>query len=436
MIENINYVSNYIDKNYFNVDELKDLNYKSLLCRKIASAIPNVDLRSGQYDFLINGHIDREMKSKKSVSYEKFINVKNYIYLVINYYKTIKNIEINDFDKLLLRIVKKIISKYKYEDIMNGLYDEEIKRSIFIQEKPENDEQITRKIVNDYIKENSTFIEEDIDETLKIAKSLIDSGYSSDRVKKGECDSLMESYIVKEAIKKNSIKSRNSTINKIPLIKKNNSKVLRTKALTMAIITSIFVGICFANANNIEKPSIEDTLMEISTTFDEYEYPRIDGEGSNEFVDTSHHIIYKYSDYAQYGEEFGQLCLLKGFKSVDSDPYYAMDVVMNLAVEAAKYSENLETISKDVSDCSCYPQYVLNKLIKAKISSVFNGNIVRAVHNYDKQTNNYKQYYPYSTLNKEDQKALQKMMEIYEKYCEDLNVELAKKINETKEITK
>lgn len=430
--KNMEYIINYIDKNYFCVYELKDYNLKDCLTRKIINAMRNVDYSSGQYDFFVDSVIGKEMKSLKSISYERLINVKNHVYLIMNYYKTFNNIEISSFKSLQLTITKLLISRYNYDEIMNGKYDELIKKYMYLKDETLSEETKIRESVSEYIKQNGTYIEEDMESVVKLSKELIDSGYNTEQVKNGFCDSFMDLYSTKDAIKRNSIESKNESINKIPLKEKNSSKSLRTQALTLAIAVSVFAGAYLFGNSNANNPSIKDTLIEISTTFDDYEYPKIYGESSSEFSETCTHIIYKFSDYAQYGEKFGQLCLLKGFKSIETDPYYAMDVVMNIAQESAKNIEDLEGISDEVSPYSCYPIYVYSKLKEAGIDVEKNERITKAVKNYDKQTCNYKQFYPYSALQEEDKKSLDKMMRIYEDYCESLNIELAKKMNETK----
>lgn len=428
MLENnIKYIMNYIEKNYFCVFELKDSNYKEILARKIAQQMPNVDYSLGQYDFFIDRFINREMINKSSVSYERLTNVKNHVFLVMNYYNTFNGVKIPDFKKSQLLITKILISRYNYDDIINGKYDDLIKEYIYLN-SGKKEESGVKEVVHDYMKQNGTYIEEDIDSVIELSKELIDAGYSASQIKSGACDPLIELYTIKDSVKKNSVESKNSSINRIPLKTKDTSKSLRTRALTLAVTVTLLGG-AFVIRNTTEKINERPS---ISYVLDDYEYPSIPNEHSEEFAGTCMHVIYKYVDYAKYGEEYGQLCLFNAYKSIDSEPFHGMDVIFNVEKESAKTNENLELINDDIGNTSCYLVYVYNKLVNAGIEEINRKEYRDAVIRYDKQVANYKELNPFYVLDKSDQKLLEELMKIYEKYCDSLEIELEKKLEETR----
>ena len=85
--ENTNYIYNYIKHYYFSIDEFRDENYVKDISNRIASSMPNSSFMNRKLDFMINNKVGDELRLKGSDSFRIFEEVKNYVYLYMNYYK-------------------------------------------------------------------------------------------------------------------------------------------------------------------------------------------------------------------------------------------------------------------------------------------------------------------------------------------------------------
>lgn len=128
--ENTNYIYNYIKYYYFSVDEFRDENYLKDISNRIASSMPNSSFKDRKLDFMINNKVGEELRLKRSDSFRIFEEVKNYIYLYMNYYKIYNNVNIKNYNILLYEITRFIFSSYDYDYIVSGNCDSDIEAMI------------------------------------------------------------------------------------------------------------------------------------------------------------------------------------------------------------------------------------------------------------------------------------------------------------------
>lgn len=128
--ENTNYIYNYIKYYYFSVEEFRDENYLKDISNRIASSMPNSSFKDGKLDFMINNKVGEKLRLKGSDSFRIFEEVKNYIYLYMNYYKIYNNVSIKNYNILLYEITRFIFSSYDYDYIVSGNCDSDIEAMI------------------------------------------------------------------------------------------------------------------------------------------------------------------------------------------------------------------------------------------------------------------------------------------------------------------
>lgn len=128
--ENTNYIYNYIKYYYFSIDEFRDENYLKDISSRIASSMPNSSFMNRKLDFMINNKVGEELRLKGSDSFRIFEEVKNYVYLYMNYYKIYNNVNIENYNILLYEITKFIFSSYDYDYIVSGNCDSDIESMI------------------------------------------------------------------------------------------------------------------------------------------------------------------------------------------------------------------------------------------------------------------------------------------------------------------
>lgn len=128
--ENINYIYNYIKYYYFSIDEFRDENYLMDISSRIANSMPNSSFLNRRLDFMINNKVGDELRLKGSDSFRIFEEVKNYVYLYMNYYKIYNNVNIENYNTLLYEITKFIFSSYDYDYIVSGNCDSDIESMI------------------------------------------------------------------------------------------------------------------------------------------------------------------------------------------------------------------------------------------------------------------------------------------------------------------
>ena len=104
--ENTNYIYNYIKYYYFSIDEFRDENYLKDISNRIANSMSNSSFMNRKLDFMINNKVGEELRTKGSDSFRIFEEVKNYIYLYMNYYKIYNNVNIKNYNILLYEITR------------------------------------------------------------------------------------------------------------------------------------------------------------------------------------------------------------------------------------------------------------------------------------------------------------------------------------------
>lgn len=222
MIEKeISYIYSYIRYAFFAVKEFKDDKFLLDISRRIKNSMPKFEFSSGKYDFLINNFIHKEMTMRNSSSYFEFEEIRNHIYLVINYYRMNINPELNNYEIILNELTKYAYNNFDKQSIKEGKCDEDLENVIpnlsntFIpSDKLENvyvdithicinnDEIIDDKTflidyITSYLKKYSMIFENvDINSlSIIIADDLVKLNIKIDDILSHHCDSLINKYI-------------------------------------------------------------------------------------------------------------------------------------------------------------------------------------------------------------------------------------------------
>ncbi len=126
----IRYIYSFIKYVYFPVEEIKNTDFVLSISRKIQSSMPKSSFVNGDYNFYIINQVSEELRRKKSESFEKLDNVRNHVYLIINYLRVVEGKEINNYDVIINEVTKYIYDNLDYKDIIQGKCDEEIENII------------------------------------------------------------------------------------------------------------------------------------------------------------------------------------------------------------------------------------------------------------------------------------------------------------------
>lgn len=514
----IRYIYSFIKYVYFPVEEIKNGNFVLDISREIQSSMPKSSFINGDYNFYIINRVSEELRSKKSKSFERLDNVRNHVYLIINYLRVVEGKKIDNYDVIINEVTKYIYDNLDYESIIQGKCDEEIEnlisrgiensfvpletlpigisqiisdnsvvddmndieeyitkylndnKSIF--EYPGNistlaslitsdfyninvkSEEILRgdydDILNSYIRNgkynttiNSNFrnIEMEISkyvtsrnmymeigneneniskEIFNLSKFLIEHGHNLEEIKTGKCDKEIEQHIRMDSIIANSkvcsekLKGDKVNPNKFFL---NIKKVLnsnRTKSLLLA-------GTILFMANGLSACGYSDTSSKEYAMFDTYDYKTIPYEMSEEFALTIDHLVDYYPKYSSYGSEYGQICFYRAYESIkgsENEKTHAMDTMFQLLKARSKNVSSLSSLYEDIKDYNTYLEYAYSHMGISKYDDT--------VKKYDSQFANYRELYPYSVLDKKDQKNVDSIMKEYSKYIEGLEKNLGK----------
>jgi len=168
----------------------------------------------------------------------------------------------------------------------------------------------------------------------------------------------------------------------------------------------------------------KETLVDYEL-IDEYEYPNIPYEMSNEYAETLSHIMNQYIENASIGKEYGQICLYKAFQSIKSEPYSVMDSMFQLIKERAKYNEEILPLYEDIKDSESYIDYMYKSLSKEG-SSKITDDITSAVETYNSQVANYRELNAFGLLDKSEKSSIEKMEKMYGKQIKQLENEIEK----------
>ena len=184
-MNSITYICNYVLTYYESVKEFSNSDFILSLAKAITDDIPNVDFTTGNYDFYIDNFIYRIMEHRNSVSFSNYINVKNHVFLVVNYYKISNNLKLDNIDNIVKCITNEIMNTNSYEEIISGDIDEYIESLVFTINLPniKEDDKIDADtmpvfdyIVN-FLNKNSNAYSYDGD-ILTIAKDIMDDALS------------------------------------------------------------------------------------------------------------------------------------------------------------------------------------------------------------------------------------------------------------------
>lgn len=498
----INYICNYIEYVFFNIEELQNKAYLMSIVRAIKNNMISSDFSSGKFDFYINNFVTQQLRSIKSRSYCKFQDIKNHVYLAINYYKVYHGVNIDDYEHVLCEIMRSICTKYSYTDIISGKCDVEIEKLIeysytkkteivndseyvyeYVLRFLEKNQEIFKfddglnslaKIICDYLNKigakaddvlsyeydsliysiikdrkfgisyssdfikinnavikyvlkNNTYIET-VDkgkrineEVFNLSLHLLKYGFSDDDILTGRCDDIMEKHLRMNCIMVNSKICDNNeqekqNPNKFLLSLDKAYTPLKTRALVLAIISVIGIGVKLG-FNNASSNELSYEIV------DEYDYPEIPYGMSNEYVLTLEHIMSQYMENSSINPIYGQICLYKAFKSIDSQPYNVMDSMLCLIMEKAKYDDSIFALYEDIKDCETYVDYMYKNLCEYKPKEITD-DISDAVRVYNSQFANYKELNPYGLLDKKDASQINKLSNIYGKYIDELEEQI------------
>ena len=126
----IAYIYSYIKYAFFGVEELKDNKFLLDMTRRIKNNMPNSIFCTGNYDFIINNFVSKEMQLRDSKSYNKFASLRNHMYLVISYYRLNVDPEIDNYQIILNELTRYAYNNFNYEDIIEGKCDEDLEKII------------------------------------------------------------------------------------------------------------------------------------------------------------------------------------------------------------------------------------------------------------------------------------------------------------------
>ena len=216
----IRYIYSYIKYVYFPVEELKNENFLLGISRRIQKSMPKSSFVDGNYNFYIVNYVSEELRNRKSKSFEKLDNVRNHVYLVINYLRVVEGKEINNYDVIINEVTKYIYGNLNYEDIIQGKCDEEIENIIsrgitssfelletlpigisqivMENENVVSDRKDIEEYINKYLNDNKNIFE--YKGNLSNLASLITSDFYSVSVTtedllRGDYDDILNSYI-------------------------------------------------------------------------------------------------------------------------------------------------------------------------------------------------------------------------------------------------
>lgn len=184
-MNNITYICNYILTYYENVYEFQNSDFILSIAKSILKVIPNVDFTNSNYDFYIDNFIYRVMENRNSVGFSNYVNVKNHVLLVVNYYKISNNLKLENENAIVRSITNEIMGTNSYEDIINGNIDEYIEslvKSIHIPNITENKEIVKNNnpvfdyVVNYLNKYSNTYMYSG--DTLLLANEIIEDAYN------------------------------------------------------------------------------------------------------------------------------------------------------------------------------------------------------------------------------------------------------------------
>ena len=126
----ISYICSYIKYVFFAVDEFKDKRFLLDISRRIRNSAHKFEFSSGKYDFIINNFVHKEMTMRNSSSYFEFEEIRNHIYLVINYYRMNINPEVDNYQIILNELTKYAYNNFDLKSIKEGKCDEELENAI------------------------------------------------------------------------------------------------------------------------------------------------------------------------------------------------------------------------------------------------------------------------------------------------------------------
>ena len=126
----ISYIYSYIKYTFFSVKEFENEKFLLDMSRRIKNSMPNSVFSSSKYDFVINNFVSKEMKARKSNSYFSYEEIRNHIYLLVEYCRLYSSNSIENTNNLLTEAMKYAVSNFKYDEIASGLVDEKIEDRI------------------------------------------------------------------------------------------------------------------------------------------------------------------------------------------------------------------------------------------------------------------------------------------------------------------
>lgn len=482
MNKEFNYVYNYIKSVFSIVDELKNDDLVKSLTIKLLTSMSNIEFSTSNYDFCIDNFVSQEMRKYGSKSYEKFENLKRYIFILMKGEPSIKISHLISY-----------LSNYPYEDVILGKYEREIKKMLKLDDEELSDEEYVEEYVRSYLNRNSFMFDinenmEDVslliseylitcgvnlkdvlsqecdgiincylmnnsscismieeckrisnlvrkhvtyffeesqeidDETFRITRTLISEGYKEENLKSEECNLIIENQLRLDRIIKKSKEVEDQTKNRFESKAKKDFQNIKIKPIILAAAIIISASSLTACGYNFE----EDNAYQM---FDTYNYPNINGEFTNEFSAALEHILKVYPEYESYGEEYAQICLYKVFLSFKTEPYDSMDDILAFLKQKTRYSEELKTLYDAISPYDSYVEYVYDNMLLAG-KKVDNEDYRKAVREYDSQVCNYKGLNPWSVTSKKSRASINALFNKYSRYIKSLENELGKKLVE------
>ena len=130
-IENdLNYICSYIKYAFFAVSEFEDNKFLIEISRKTKNSMPNSNFSTGNFDFIINNYVHKEMTLRNSKSYLDFSKVRNHIYLVISYYRVNVNPNLDNYQFIINELTRYAYNNFDLKDLMEGKCDEALENMI------------------------------------------------------------------------------------------------------------------------------------------------------------------------------------------------------------------------------------------------------------------------------------------------------------------
>lgn len=128
--EDVNYIYNYIKYYYFSIDEFNDEGYLIDISRRIKNSMFGTTFLDGKLDFCINNFVGQELRVRNSSSFKRFAEIKNHIYLLMNYYKIYHGVNIENYNAILYELTRLVSNSYNYDDVISGNCDSDIETMI------------------------------------------------------------------------------------------------------------------------------------------------------------------------------------------------------------------------------------------------------------------------------------------------------------------